>query len=356
MAAFLLLVTVLTAVILNLNIPKPLMTEEPKTKDSLSVMAPASTVPAALTVTSPATTVPATTAPPTTSQVPPSSEVPPSSSVPTEEMELLSLEERLYIDELIRSYPGVFSVYYKDLSSAEVYTYQPDTLYYAASLVKVPYAYYLLTLADQGEIDLDMKLVLSKHQKQSGTGELKNAPEGSEYTIRELIEYMITISDNTAFKMLRDQYSLWDYNKFCRKTLGVYNVTYENVTASDMAICMEAVYNYIKTEAPNALFLKDIMSRATFCNIKASEAELIIHKHGWANPSFNDMALVYGERDYLIVIMSDRCDGEKEDIKMFHAISLAIYEAQKTLTPVPSSSSATQSTAALTSTAPSTSL
>lgn len=352
--ALMLLIVALTAVILHLNIPKPQLTSEPETEPEVEAMTPASTVPPIASVTAPASTAPATTVAPTTSTVPPSSSIYTSSSsvtassVPaTEITELLDSEERLYVDELIRSYPGLFSVYYKDLQSGESYLYEAYTLYYPASLVKVPYALYLLSLADEGQCDLDAVLTLQERQKQKGTGDLKNAPEGSQYTVRELIEYMITISDNTAFKMLRDQYSLWDYNKYCRKTLGISSVTYEKVTAEDMAICMEAVYRYIMTETPNALFLKDLMARAKFCNIKAPGSELIIHKHGWGNPTFNDMALVFGERDYLIVIMSDRCDGTKEDIKMFHKISSAIYEFQKSATPVPQSSvnTSSQSTA-----------
>ena len=286
---------------------------------------PASSAAPSSTTAAPTVTVSATTTAPVTSSAAPTSTVPISTPPATTRnytgTVFLNAEERIALDELLASYEGQVSLYYYAPQNGESYTFQPELPYYAASLVKAPYALYLLRLADEGKCDLEQELELLDKWKQTGTGTLKNEPEGTLYTVRELIEYMITISDNTAFKILREEYSLWSYNKFCRNELDVHSITYEDVSAEDMTKCMKAIYEYIETGSENALFLKDLMSRAVSPLIKAPGAELLIHKHGWANPAFNDMAIVYQEQPYLLVLLSDHCDGTREDVKMFSDIS-----------------------------------
>lgn len=240
--------------------------------------------------------------------------------------------ERFQLWKLLSSYEGSVSVYYYSPLTGESYSYgDPNTAYYAASLVKVPYAYYLLQLAERGECDPEQVLELKESWKQSGTGILKEHEAGSQYTVRELITYMITISDNTAFKILRETYSLWDYNKFCRKELGVTNVTYEYITLSDMAKILQTVYEYIDGQSENALFLRDLMAQAVSPLIKAPDADLLIHKHGWADPAFHDMAIVYQDHPYLLILLSDHCEGTREDVKMFSTISRTIKSMQDSL-------------------------
>ncbi len=285
------------------------------------------------------TAVPTTTAPPST--------VPPSTRDLSGTV-FLNEEERLALDTLLASYPGQLSLSYLSLENGESYVYRDDVLYYAASLVKAPYALYLLRLADSGACDLDQELVLLDKWKQEGTGTLKNEPEGSLYTVKDLIRLMITISDNTAFKVLREEYPLWEYNQFCRKELDVHNTTYQDITAEDMTKCMAAIYSYIETGSENALFLRDLMSQAVSPFIKAPGADLLIHKHGWADPAFNDMAIVYEEHPYLLVLLSDHCDGTWEDVKMFSDISRTVKAFHdKKEEPPPLSSAPPESTAAL---------
>ncbi len=274
-----------------------------------------------------ATKIPATSSVPITSSAPPTTPCPvtfPPCSENHSQTVFLNQEERERLDELLGSYSGSVSLYYLSPLNNEWYAYGSDVPYYAASLVKAPYAYYLLQLADRGECDLEQMLELKEQWKQSGTGVLKNEPAGNLYSVRELIEYMLTVSDNTAFKILREEYSLWNYNKFCRKELQIQSVTYEDVTATDMAKAMAAIYTYIETGSENALLLRDGMARAVFPLIKAPKADLLIHKHGWADPAFHDMAIVYQEHPYVLILMSDHCDGTKEDVKMFSDLSRTV--------------------------------
>ena len=302
--------------------------------------------------TQPLSSAPATTAAPPTSPaptVPPtfeaSTEEPdPPQTEPDEPARLLDDGERAELDGLIASFDGSVSVGWLDLTSGEEYLYSGDAVYCPASLVKAPFGLWLLTLCDSGELDLDEELTLGQGQIREGTGVIKNDPPGTVYTVRELISLMMTVSDNTAFKMLRDRAGLSAYNRFCRDVLGVSRTTYLELTAADCLKILSAIYDYIfpdgfsaaepedipdKAEAPetpdNRAFLRELMRSAVYRIIKAPGQE-ILHKHGWANPVYHDMAIVLCERPYAIVILSDHCGGTAEDVKMFADISRAVFD------------------------------
>ena len=59
-----------------------------------------------------------------------------------------------YLDSL----PGKVSVVCLRVADGLSYQYQPDETYYAASLLKAPYALWLCRRAEAGEIDLDTAL------------------------------------------------------------------------------------------------------------------------------------------------------------------------------------------------------
>ena len=62
-------------------------------------------------------------------------------------------EEAAWLDEQIASLGGGVSVYYKSLARGDTYSFDDETEYYIASVVKAPYALYVYQLADAGTVD-----------------------------------------------------------------------------------------------------------------------------------------------------------------------------------------------------------
>lgn len=54
------------------------------------------------------------------------------------------------LDEFCAAQPGSFSLYLQNPATGESYTYNTDALYYPASLLKLPYAFWLCGQADAG--------------------------------------------------------------------------------------------------------------------------------------------------------------------------------------------------------------
>lgn len=77
-----------------------------------------------------------------------------------------------------------------------------DTVFPAASLIKIPIAVVLLQEIDKKTILWDQMLTLERRHIISGAGSLKNNQIGSKYTLKEVFKKMLIVSDNTAASMI----------------------------------------------------------------------------------------------------------------------------------------------------------
>ena len=126
---------------------------------------------------------------------------------------------------LLQGYGGQVSMYYEDLESGYTYLHNADHSYFAASLMKAPFCMYILQLAANGKCDLSQKITYTATFQSTGTGIIKNAAFGTEYTIQQLIEYAIRYSDNAALRMLRSVFSVDGFKQFAA-SIGIKNTAY----------------------------------------------------------------------------------------------------------------------------------
>ena len=80
--------------------------------------------------------------------------------------------------------------------------WRDDETWYLASLIKVPVAVALLARRETGELSLDEPLVLEERDYVDGAGPTNWAEPGTTLTLGELLEPMLTESDNTATDLL----------------------------------------------------------------------------------------------------------------------------------------------------------
>ncbi|MEN6391228.1 MAG: serine hydrolase, partial [Syntrophomonas sp.] len=99
---------------------------------------------------------------------------------------------------------GNYSIGYKSLASSQEVILNPGQMP-SASVIKLFIMTAAYNQAATGQLKLDDKLVLRDSDKVGGTGSLAGRPSGTSLTIRQLIELMITESDNTAANLLIDK-------------------------------------------------------------------------------------------------------------------------------------------------------
>jgi len=113
---------------------------------------------------------------------------------------------RFEVERLLRlteAAQGSFGIVINDETRGrEIYAEQRDHVFYAASLIKLPIALTLYSLANQQLLSLDEQLTVRAEDLVPGTGSLQHEPPGQTYSLRELCRRMLVESDNVASNLL----------------------------------------------------------------------------------------------------------------------------------------------------------
>lgn len=228
------------------------------------------------------------------------------------------------------------SVCYEDLESGRSWSCGGDMSYYSASLIKAPYVYSLLCEfaearankepgSDLGIYDWDRIVTLTDAMKMNGSGTLKNMSAGTQLTVKELMQYAIEVSDNTAFKYLRDTYG-YDFFYKKAKDLGVssvYEGSFDTLSAEDACVFLRAIYEFASENDTEGQMLLDSMKKANYTVLipQAAGDTETAHKYGWDAKAYHDMAIVMDERPYVLCIMTNFNFSEnsmyREDINTY---------------------------------------
>lgn len=200
------------------------------------------------------------------------------------------------------------SVIYEDLSSNFSFSYKPDTVYYGASLIKLPEALYLYDEAINGNIDLNSTITLDSSYYHYGGKDIKSNGINSQVSYDNLIKYMLETTDNAAHLMLFDNVtkeSLADYEK----ALGakyVYNKSdkFGNQTASSMIVYLKHAYELIMKNNKYGSKLYEYMTNDYTNYLYLDDDIKVAHKYGYVNTNFHDVGIVFNERPYVIAILT----------------------------------------------------
>lgn len=194
---------------------------------------------------------------------------------------------------------GGVSVYCVRLTDGCCYEYNADAEYYAASLLKAPYALWLCQRADAGELDLTAPL-----------GSWLGTPVRSG---REAIAAMISVSDNDAAGQLYHTWPAAPQGPFADFLAGLgidrpdsaltdATAIQGVVSARDMGKLLQAMAAYFETDSENAAALQAAMLDADHSLLQSDWP--MAKKYGsWAY-ALHDMAIVYADAPYCIAVLS----------------------------------------------------
>ncbi len=245
------------------------------------------------------------------------------------------------LQSVCSSYKNEVSFYYKDLVSGYSIEFCADTIYQTASVIKAPYVRYLLETVD---VDLDKKLKMTK--KQGGSSHIDAKPLGTEFTVKELMEYAIRYSDNTAYYMLNEEFGFAGFNAYA-DTLGIRaNATnkltlvfprprFGYLSARDAGLYFEDIARYIEKGSENAKLLKSWLTSTTVDGMLADalgNTYEVAHKYGeQGSQAYHDAAIVYAPQPYVLTILSTLEPYATESDKAFANIATLIDAIQTQL-------------------------
>lgn len=226
-----------------------------------------------------------------------------------------------------------YSIIVKDFQNDFIMTINPDTVFTAASVNKLPILGSLYYLVQKGDITLTKQITIQPEDIQDyGTGSIRYDPPGTLYDLQTLAKLMIEQSDNTAaFILARSVIGVGKIQTLIN-SWGMAQTDMENniTTNTDMLLLMEKLYREKvanKTLTAEMLsFLKNGTIQDRIPALLPKEAT-IYHKTGNGVGFLHDVGIVVSpKRTYYIGIFTAKISDEETTIKMLATLSRIIYD------------------------------
>ena len=106
------------------------------------------------------------------------------------------------LDAELGRIPANTGLYLKHLKTGEEVAIRADTPFNSQSVIKVAIMVRAFQLAEQGKLNLDERVTLTRELLRDGSGLLQFSDPGLAPTIRDLIQHMVITSDNTATDLM----------------------------------------------------------------------------------------------------------------------------------------------------------
>lgn len=261
------------------------------------------------------------------------------------------------IQRRIATLPGaVVGIAYRDLETGDTLYINADTSFHAASTMKVPVMIELFRAFDAGRLRPDQRIVLGNEFKSIVDGSpyaldagadsdsLVYTRVGSEITILELIDRMITRSSNLATNTVIELVGATNANATAH-ALGARNIRVlrgvedgkafqaglnNTTTARDLAVLMEALERNTAASPASSRAMRDILLRQEFngeipAGLPAGTP--VAHKTGFITGVLHDAAIVYprGRKPYILVLLTRGIPDRSVAREMMVDVSRLVY-------------------------------
>ena len=264
-------------------------------------------------------------------------------NVGIEDEKLMPLKEKVnqYLEE--QKAGGTIktaSVYFKILNDDHGwFVINPEEKYYLASLLKVSFMIAMLKEAENNPGVLDKKVYYAKHSAALNPQAMLDhqLQPGRYYTIRELLKYAISYSDNDAAYLVVDNFNLGTLQKL-HSDLNLGGVDFHKEyfgTVEEYSRFLRILYNgsYINNDMSE--YALELMTQSDFNDgiVKKIDKNVLVARkfgeRGLADKELHEFGIVYLEgQPYLIGIMTRGKDYD-ELKEIISEISLMVFKEMK---------------------------
>ena len=235
---------------------------------------------------------------------------------------------------------AIYLAYPTKTSEAFIYNSKPMR---SASMIKVFILACVMDKANHGELSLDETITLRSSDKVGGAGILAGYTSGTNLTLREVLELMITHSDNTATNIVIDRVGMSAINDYIQREgysdtiLRRKMMDYDAIAAGrenfssvrDLGTFFNRLYNYeCVGETYDKIMLEFLVKQTdTDCLPAALPDKQIAHKTGALDGLYDDGGIIYSDAgDAVLVIMTENFTGEYNTIQHMKAFARAVID------------------------------
>jgi len=108
------------------------------------------------------------------------------------------------VKPILGSFKGKVSLFARNLDTGETYGFNPDERVRTASTIKIAVMIEAFARVAEGKAKWTDEVVLTKEKKVSGSGILNELSDGLKLTLRDAVNLMMILSDNTATNLVLD--------------------------------------------------------------------------------------------------------------------------------------------------------
>lgn len=241
-----------------------------------------------------------------------------------------------------------YSLFIKDLSFPRIkLTFDENKQFPAASLIKLPLLAVAFKAIQEGKFFLKQEIVITKKDIVGGSGKLKTMKLPKVLTVQRLLEFMITLSDNTAtnkiiellgFDYINDSFKKWGLsNTLLRREMMDFkgrNKGIENYTSSqDIAYLLEKIYDQKLLDKEFSLLALSFLKKQEVNDRiprYLPDGVIVAHKTGLEREVVHDAGIVFTKRgNYIICVLVKGAKNYKQAKKFIAESSLLTYNFYK---------------------------
>ena len=226
----------------------------------------------------------------------------------------------------IRAASGHVAFYYRPLDGGCAQMYNEMMPVIAASVIKIPIMVEAFRQFEAGELNPRQTYRIKAEDKMPSCGALNRMHDGLEVTMRDLVELMIVLSDNTATNILIDRLGIDRVNatleaeglkvtRLRRKLFdkaGMEAGLSNHVCAREIGLLLERMYNgtLVSPEASAQMLeiLRNQKLNGKMPFFLKPRGIACAHKTGEDDGITHDVGVVYAKNPFVLCMLSEETD------------------------------------------------
>ena len=226
----------------------------------------------------------------------------------------------------IREAPGHVAFYYRPLDGGCAQMYNEMMPVVAASVIKIPIMMEAFRQFENGELNPRQTYQIKAEDKMPSCGALNRMHDGLEVTMRDLVELMIVLSDNSATNILIDRLGIDRVNatmeaqglkvtRLRRKLFdraGMEAGLSNHVCAREIGLLLERMYagTLVSPEASAQMLeiLRNQKLNGKMPFFLKPRGVACAHKTGEDDGITHDVGVVYAKNPFVLCMLSEETD------------------------------------------------
>lgn len=224
------------------------------------------------------------------------------------------------VQKSMADFPGRYSVVVHELPSGKAWSLNADARYHPASTIKMPVVLYALEQHRAGKLGWQDLITYTEADYESpGGGAFEQAPFGGRYPVENLVNRAIKYSNNVAVNML-GRHLGWNNIRAWTRTMNgeLYRLSDgmpEVTPMSELGWWLHL--NRVAHEDPTRaeLVLRPLREVEYDGRIAAGAPAGVkyLHKFGSFDGNYHDAGIIYAERPFVLVVMTDGATVDEAD-------------------------------------------